>query len=581
MINLQPCAHGGMEFFMETGRSVLKNMNQEQRFIFDRTMELLDGLYDEKAHLLFAKAAGEGGRHDVRGSSHYALGLLTRGGEGDFSRAQDVIRAVLSMQYQADGEIFDGTFKRTPDEPNPPMGKLPWRRITPDARYHMDLWEERIVDRFRRALAGSGAYSADAVRDIEAKLNQSILSELPVVWATYDPNWREFISCAFAMIIELYEDELDEKLVDEIDEAMKRAVRGSIDRKLANLTPMNTNVEIMHIFISAYFGTRYSDSNVVAYAHTAAADFYSRYKEFDSVAEFNSPTYCSVDLAAFAQWRMYGTPFLQKLGAEMEANLWQNIADFYNANLRNICGPFARNYEMDLGLHSSMHTLIYLGLGSDLVPEPPDNQEREHNTQLAITGTIIPPHLKRRFAEHDEDRLVTKQFRELMERGDPAANNPLCTCTAWIEKDLMLGAMSGSHNHSNQLHTATIYWKAPDGTISSIRLLRREAGGGCNHYRTILFNNTASKRHLSSDVEFDVTRDIELFFECNARGIEPAMIGAQEWNLPGLQVRLEAKAPAPLVRMTDEDFCEAVYAYHYGDTAWRTMHFEIDFTPVS
>ena len=81
----------------------------------------------------------------VRESSWYALGLLLRDAPGDRQRAAEILDAVLKQQYVTPGVQWYGTYRRTPEEPDP---------------------------------TGN-----------------------PVMWRGYDPNWRLFIGTTFAMIL--------------------------------------------------------------------------------------------------------------------------------------------------------------------------------------------------------------------------------------------------------------------------------------------------------------------------------------------------------------------------------------------
>lgn len=561
-------------------REFLDRLSFEQKKMIESTVRGLEAQYDPDVRLLKARGA-----HDVRSGALLALGLLCRGGPGAAETSCGIIQKVLELQYDCPGEIYHGTFKRAPTEPDPPRAAFPggytWKDLGPEGRFLMDVFQERIRDDFRKALQKSGDYSAQTIADLEGKMKRSAMNCLPVVWSSYDPNWREFLSSTFVYILELFENRLPEGLVSDIDTAMERAVTGSVDRYTHNMTPMNTNVEIMHIFICDYFGHRLQRREWTEYALKRADEFYAAYQEFNTVAEFNSPTYYSIDLMTLGMWRAFGkSPAVRELGGRLEAGLWRNIAEFYNPVLRNICGPFSRNYEMDMSLHTAMPALFYIGLGREDVPYPADNCETAHNIPIALTGTVIPEELRDRFLRHRGDRQVEARFRELIERGDPRCNNPLCTATAWIEEKLMLGAMSGSRNTSGQLRPGTVFWQAPDGGVSTISLLRREVGGRCEHYRTVFFNNRVEGRIMTIEVVFDVNRDIELFFEVTGAGLRAGQVTAEKWRFPGLNADVKPLlAPQPTVLET-EGGLEIVYLYDSDTREYRTMRFEIALEPA-
>ena len=95
----------------------------------------------------------------VRESSWYALGLLFRDASGDRQRAAGILDAVLKQQYLIPGVKWYGTYRRTPEEPNP---------------------------------TGN-----------------------PVIWRGYDPNWRHFIGTTLAMILIEFPDRISPDLSSE------------------------------------------------------------------------------------------------------------------------------------------------------------------------------------------------------------------------------------------------------------------------------------------------------------------------------------------------------------------------------
>ncbi|MGI5898725.1 MAG: hypothetical protein ACOX8S_02250 [Christensenellales bacterium] len=551
-------------------------LTERQKTLLEATLSKIDALFDEDAGLIKRKAGMRSGQHDVRGSAYYALGLLARGASGDIERAQRLISRVLDEQLLCPGEIYHATFKRAPQEPDPPAGNYPWRRISPDARHFADIYLEKTTNAFLQTLREEGM-DQNSIIEMERKLEAAVISHFPVVWRTYDPNWREFIGSTFAIVLDWYEDLLNPQLVERLDAAMLEAVNASIDRRLANLYPMNTNVELMHIVMCDYFGYRFDDQRIKDHAAFYAADLYRQYSEFHSFAEYNSPTYCGVDLCVLAQWRRCGkTELIRNIGSMLEAGLWEDVALMYNANLRNLSGGFSRNHEMELSRHTAMFALLYLGIGERGVDFPLHTTEDIHNVTMALCNVEIPEELVESFVTHTGDRQVTKYFRELIERGDPQYNNPLCTVTAWIEKDMMLGGIAGSKNVSGQIHPATLYWKAPGSTMS-IRLLRREPGNAFGKgNRTVHYNAKAEKGKLDIDVHIDIQRDMELFFQIDGNGndIDPAMITPNVWKLPGIIINMDSGGIIPSVIKTERGL-EVVYLSEYKGSMARDVSFRI------
>ena len=50
---------------------------------------------------------------------------------------------------------------------------------------------------------------------------------------------------------------------------------------------------------------------------------------------------------------------MRSMGADMEASLWNDIADFYQPSLRNISGPYDRSYGMDMESYVAEAVMAY------------------------------------------------------------------------------------------------------------------------------------------------------------------------------------------------------------------------------
>jgi hypothetical protein len=80
------------------------------------SMRYCDAHWDEYAGLLAVPSPAKPESHRVRESAWYALGLLTRGQPGDAARSARIIETVLSQQFDAPGQPWNGTFSRAPEE---------------------------------------------------------------------------------------------------------------------------------------------------------------------------------------------------------------------------------------------------------------------------------------------------------------------------------------------------------------------------------------------------------------------------------------------------------------------------------
>lgn len=407
-------------------------------------------------------------------------------------------------------------------------------------------------------------------------MGQAALSQTPIVYSGYEPCSREFNLMCFSMLLEHFSDKLSPDCVARIEHSCALAVEGGIIRSSTDWSPLNTNIKSMHIFMIDYFGRRQNRPEWCAYALDMAERMYAEYMKLHAAEEYNSPTYCGVDLSTFGFWRRYGScERLKELGTALELGIWEDMLDFYNPAMRNFCGPYSRAYELEMGIHTAFPTLFYILLGEGSFPYPPFSNESTSNTLLAFGDLRAPDDLRERVLGKRPETQLTRQFRELSERGEPGRNNALCTATSYISEDLMVGSLAGSENPSYQLHPYVVFWRDEQG-LGTIKLLRCNPDGRMIHLHTVLFNGVTEKTHSTMDVTFGVNRDVKLFYEIEYPGIsQSAVIGPDKWELPGLTVHLRADAPVPTVeRMGDR--LRVCYLSEALKAETKKMHFEID-----
>lgn len=438
-------------------------------------------------------AAARGRRHVVRETSWYALGLLMRGATGDRERAIRALEAVLDNQIDDPAQPFHGTFQRSPEEPRPPK-------------------------RYAR------------------------------LFVEYDPNWREFIGTTFIMILEEYSSQLPAALRHRMEESIVRAVEG--ERKEGRLLETYTNISLMYGLLQSWAGQHLNRPVWVTDGQQWCTDTYKLFKKNGTFEEYNSPTYYGVDFYALALWRVYGpTPAIKKMGAEMEADLWNDVASYYNANLKNIAGPYDRSYGMDMRKYVSLEGLwLRTVLGAGPAPFPEISGRMEHPDDLsyapllAVLGAKIPEQAMKHFQGFVGERQVRRVI------------TPERVATAWIGRDLIIGAESTTYTReaAAQFHPATVHWKMPDGDVGWIRLLEGPR-----------LNAHAEKESLNILGVGDYT------FRVAAPGLDATAFARSQWTIPGLSVRLETDAMRmdvkPGTGFVDVQYREATkFALHFA-----------------
>ncbi len=410
--------------------------------------------------------------HMVRESAWYALGLFLRDVPGDVERAIRALGAILANQYDEPGQVFHGTFRRAPEEPHPP--------------------------------------------------------ESPVLWRDYDPNWREFVITALAIILIEHERQLPPALAGKIDLAIRRAVEGALTR---GLNAAYTNIALMNAFMLCFAGHRLNEPAWTQSGEAMAQEIHRLFKRHEAFEEYNSPTYYGVDLCGLAAWRVYGNSLLRQLGAEMEAALWLDVARLYHAGLRNLCGPFDRSYGMDMRVYAALlGEWIWLITGQAGAPFPALDRPFAHSADfcfgpcVASLGAQVPPAAQPHLLAFQGERQVEHII----------SDSPRRVATAWLAPDIMIGAESaqGARPASAQRHPATVHWRAGAGEVGWIRLCP-----------SLSPDARASANRLA------VSGESPLFFQICAPGLDAGLIRPHRWQLPGLEVQVEHDASSARVEL--------------------------------
>lgn len=340
--------------------------------------------------------------HLVPNTAWLAYALLAAGDDAAWAEGVAAIRALIGLQYDRPGTVVHGTYRRFLEWPEPP--------------------------------------------------------DEPVMWEHYDPNWRQFVGTAFAVILEDFPERLGTEVVAVIEASIRLACDGEPERRIS---PSYSNPALMHAWLDAWCGARAGDERLVergrAFARAIVADF-DRFGEFD---EFNSPTYYGIDLYALRLWRLFAPdPYFAEQGERLESELWRSAGAFYNANLRNSCGPFTRSYHPDATRSVTLFSLwIWALLGHRYAPLPPIGSEVvEHGHDL-----MAGPLFARLAGEPTGTDLAafrsfggSRQLAQELARGRHVS--------AWIGSQLMIGAESSDIDWGGweQFMPATAHWRSRD-----------------------------------------------------------------------------------------------------------------------
>src|SRR5262249_27160273 len=326
--------------------------------------------------------------------------------------ARQAVGALLAYQFDTPGQPYHGTWYRSPHEPPPP-------------------------------------------------------AENPVIWQDYDPNWREFIGTALALMLIEYEPLLPADLVRRVDVALQRAIVGTLER---DVPASYTNIALMTAFLLQFGALRFGQPAWTSAAERLAAEVLRRFRINGTFDEYNSPTYYGIDLYALALWRSYAaSALLRAAGAEMETALWRDIALFYHAGMRNVAGPYDRSHDRDIRRYvACLGMWIFPAPSSERAPFPDLTAPLEPGWDFAVAPVFALVALQ--MPEDARPHFVAFQNPRQIER--VIAADPRRVATAWVAERVMLGAedSSSSHRAGEQFHPATIHWLIMDDTVGWIRL---------------------------------------------------------------------------------------------------------------
>jgi hypothetical protein len=466
----------------------VNDLNENTQYWLDKVLRWSDEHWSEESNFVRvpvdqAYLGKRDAPHSIRDSVWYATGLLMRQSDGDVERALQIIQAIMTYQFDDPSTVYHGTFYRTPDEPPPP--------------------------------------------------------ENPTEWRDYDPNWREFICTVFIILLREFYMLIPSELQTSMKASIQLAAEGSFERKVR---AEYTNISLMSAFLLDYAGTTFDKPDWQEYALSQAREIdrlFNRNKTFD---EYNSPTYYGVDFYALALWRKYGSSSVyQNLGATMEAELWRDLAQFYHADMKNICGPYDRSYGMDMTEYIAVVGLwMASALPATFAPLPDVDKPFDHAGDyyfvplVALVDTMPPDDVMPHLTHFQGERYLERTIE------------PNRSATAWLSNNLMLGAEADKLNpaRSDQFHPATAHWKASDGSIGWLRT------------RSASLIHATAKPHqllLSADEK------TEYVFQIRLTDSHSFHIAATRWTFPGMAIEVE-RSDTPYSITLDGDLLKIQFA---------------------
>ncbi|KAH9908035.1 hypothetical protein F4778DRAFT_720057 [Xylariomycetidae sp. FL2044] len=421
--------------------------NAEQ--LFNESMFFMDKIYDRKVGYLnyfyYPLAAGP---HETRSSVWYATGLLQRNQGDDVEQAIRIIENVIAAQHSDPSELWYGDYQFYPEEPT----------------------------------VGTNAYPA-------------------VPYGSWDPNWRGFIGTNLIVIYEEFQSLLPNRTQGLILESLYNCTVGDGYRDTGFgsglLNPGYTNPSVMRAVQASWVGRKMNDQNMTDYGEDWGRQVIDLYDLYDTLSEFNTATYYGVSIYALTMWAKYlpADSVLAQNAPRMIKGVWESIGQFYNANLKNLAGPWDRSYGYDLTQYVGLLSVyIWSLVGKEYAPVYENVYTMAHADDFQYAPLIavlapyhdalVPEGVVQKLCHFPGDHLVTASAYA------PPVDAVQRNITSWLSANLTIGAMSfedveEASTHSSQWNAAVVQWARADGSVGYLTLaagqehaLAAEAGDG-------------------------------------------------------------------------------------------------------
>ncbi|KAI5294292.1 hypothetical protein KEM52_004325, partial [Ascosphaera acerosa] len=366
--------------------------------MFMTGIEWNDQYWDDTAGYLITQGDAKG-RYDVRHTGWYATQLLARNGPGDVERAVRVFDNLVGIQYKDPSKLWYGDYPISPSIP-----------------------------------------------EADSKQMNNVLP-----YKAWDPNWRPFIACAWIQALADYSHLLPAKTVQKVKESVYLAAKGDLYRVGGvdhdNLYPAYSNPWIMRVILQTWAGNAMNDKNMTDAGEKFGKQLYDLWQEHQTLSEFNSGTYSGVAMWALALWTAYA-PADSKLhdyGAEILESEWEQLAELYNPNLKNVAGPWDRTYGFNMKQYANLiGAVIWGAIGRDNAPVPADLAGMMHANDFSFFPLIalsVPEMVK--YLPSDAQKKLEKFSGEHQFKAQ-AYSPPFDTyprnITAWISENITIGA---------------------------------------------------------------------------------------------------------------------------------------------
>ncbi|PYI01565.1 hypothetical protein BO78DRAFT_327281 [Aspergillus sclerotiicarbonarius CBS 121057] len=417
-------------------------LSQDAQDLFNESMTLQDAIYDPAASYLhyfyYPLAAGP---HETRSTVWYSAGLLQRNQGSDVQEAVKILENVIGDQEKNTSVQWYGDYTVYPEQPT----------------------------------VGTPAYP-------------------PVIYNSWDPNWRGFIGTALIVIYEEYAHLLPGHVQNLILESLYNNTVGDSYRVGGvdgdNLYPAYSNAWLMRTVVTSWTGRKLHNANMTAAGDADAREFLALFDRNGTLSEFNGPTYAGVSLYALTIGAKYLGSTNSTIGqnaARVIREIWDYESLLWNANLRNFAGPWDRSYGYDMNKYVAiMATWVWSLVGKTTVfheTSPIWTMTHADDFEISPLIAILSEFQKTLIPESVLSRLTS--FRgEHTYNGHayaPPADLEPRNITTWLSANLTIGTDSfnqsvvgGYSEDSTSFSPSVVQWLRSDDSVGYFNLYPTE-----------------------------------------------------------------------------------------------------------
>lgn len=186
---------------------------------------------------------------------------------------------------------------------------------------------------------------------------------------------------------------------------------------------------------------------------------------------------------ALSLWNQYAPEgsLLKKYGPEILSTTWDDMASMYNANLKNIAGPWDRTYGYNMKQYVSLDaSIIWAVAGRENAPFPEVMGGMYHDDDFAFYPlfALAMPEMVKYLSNTTKQTFFTfpGEHNVTAQAYSPPFDQAVRNITAWVSENITIGAeafdqnvIGGASESADSFTPAVIQW--PIGSLGGIGTL--------------------------------------------------------------------------------------------------------------